>query len=172
MFAAAFTTDPVFDWIARPGPKRARLERFFFWLLRMRAMPFGEVWMADDGRVCAAWLPPGTPGEPGGLMEQMRADAACSCGLRIAAPETRLSHGGRRWRRIIRTSTISIWPSSRWRRDLQGMGLGAAMLEATLKRVDEQRPAYLENSNPRNAKLYERAGFVAAEASPPRTLRR
>ena len=36
------------------------------------------------------------------------------------------------------------------------------MLEATVKRVDEIGvPAYLENSNPRNTKLYERAGFAA-----------
>lgn len=31
LFAAAFANDPVIDWIARHGPKRARaLERFFF----------------------------------------------------------------------------------------------------------------------------------------------
>jgi hypothetical protein len=48
LFAAAFLSDPVFDWIARPGPKRARaLERFFFWLLRARAIPFGEVWTSE-----------------------------------------------------------------------------------------------------------------------------
>jgi len=36
------------------------------------------------------------------------------------------------------------------------------MLEATVKRADAMGvPAYLENSNPRNTKLYERAGFVA-----------
>ncbi len=44
---------------------------------------------------------------------------------------------------------------------LQGMGLGSAILEATVKRADEARmPAYLENSNPKNTRLYERAGFV------------
>ena len=44
---------------------------------------------------------------------------------------------------------------------LQGLGLGGAMLDATVKRADEMGvPAYLENSNPRNTKLYERAGFV------------
>jgi ribosomal protein S18 acetylase RimI-like enzyme len=43
----------------------------------------------------------------------------------------------------------------------QGTGLGSAILEATLKRADEgHMPAYLENSNPRNTRLYERAGFV------------
>jgi ribosomal protein S18 acetylase RimI-like enzyme len=45
---------------------------------------------------------------------------------------------------------------------LQGMGLGSRILDATLKRIDEMGlPAYLENSNPRNTRLYERAGFVA-----------
>ena len=48
LFAAAFQIDPIFDWIARPGPKRAQaLEQFFFWLLRTRAIPFGETWMSD-----------------------------------------------------------------------------------------------------------------------------
>ena len=33
---------------------------------------------------------------------------------------------------------------------LQGMGLGGALLEATVKRADDRAmPAYLENSNPR-----------------------
>ncbi len=44
---------------------------------------------------------------------------------------------------------------------LQGAGLGSLLLERTLARVDAARTgAYLENSNPRNLKLYERAGFA------------
>ena len=43
---------------------------------------------------------------------------------------------------------------------LRGQGVGSAILEATLKRVDDdRRPAYLDNSNPKNTRLYERAGF-------------
>src|SRR5215469_123743 len=73
LFAAAFATDPVFDWIARRGSKRAEgLERFFFWLLQVRAIPFGEVWMAESGAVAAAWLPPDVPATAGGLMDQIR----------------------------------------------------------------------------------------------------
>ena len=55
----------------------------------------------------------------------------------------------------------------------QGMGLGSAILGATLKRIDEAgMPAYLENSNPRNMPLYARAGFAAQrdispEGAPP-----
>ena len=61
------------DWIARPGAARARaLEQFFFWLMRVRALPFGEVWMAPDASVCAAWLPPDAPASPGGFWEQMK----------------------------------------------------------------------------------------------------
>ncbi len=48
----------------------------------------------------------------------------------------------------------------------QGMGLGSAILESNLaKRIDAtgQPPAYLENSNPKNTRLYERNGFVARQ---------
>ena len=39
-------------------------------------------------------------------------------------------------------------------------GLGSAMMDATLPMVDGKRmPAYLDNSNERNIKLYERYGF-------------
>jgi ribosomal protein S18 acetylase RimI-like enzyme len=45
---------------------------------------------------------------------------------------------------------------------LQGMGLGSRILDATLKRIDEMGlSAYLENSNPRNTRSYEPAGFLA-----------
>jgi ribosomal protein S18 acetylase RimI-like enzyme len=43
---------------------------------------------------------------------------------------------------------------------MQGRGLGSAILRATLERADASGAnAYLENSNPRNLKLYEREGF-------------
>src|SRR5262249_3255950 len=72
LFAAAFVTDPVMDWIARAGPKRAAaLERFFFWLLSVRAIPFGVVWMSED-ESAAAWLPPDVPATAGGFLEQIR----------------------------------------------------------------------------------------------------
>ena len=52
---------------------------------------------------------------------------------------------------------------------LQGMGLGSAILEATLKQADAKGwPAYLENSNPKNTRLYERHGFVARPSIAPK----
>jgi ribosomal protein S18 acetylase RimI-like enzyme len=169
LFAAAFMTDPVMDWIARPGAKRAAgLERFFYWLMQMRAIPFGEVWMADDASVAAAWLPPGTPASPGGLFEQIKLVPMFVrlCGL------PRLARGSAMGAAMEKNhphdphyylAFIAVAPR------LQGMGLGGAMMEACLKRVDVSRePAYLENSNPKNTRLYERCGFVTRKSiSPP-----
>ena len=162
LFAAAFMTDPVMDWIARAGPKRAQgLERFFFWLMQVRAIPFGEVWMSEDASVAAAWLPPDTPASPGGFVEQM---TLLPMFLRLCG-FPRLSRGSAMadameknhpHERHFYLAFIGVAPR------LQGLGLGGAMLEANLKRIDEaHEAAYLENSNPRNTRLYERSGFVA-----------
>lgn len=169
LFAAAFTTDPVMDWIARPGPGRARaLEQFFFWLMRVRAIPFGEVWMAPDASVCAAWLPPDAPASPGGFWEQMKLMPMFVrlCGF------PRLMRGSAMGDAMEKNhphdphyylAFIGVAPR------LQGLGLGGAMLEATVKRVDDAKAAaYLENSNPKNTRLYERMGFMAKKSiSPP-----
>jgi ribosomal protein S18 acetylase RimI-like enzyme len=43
---------------------------------------------------------------------------------------------------------------------MQGSGLGSSLLRQTLQRADAAGvSAYLENSNPRNLRLYENAGF-------------
>jgi ribosomal protein S18 acetylase RimI-like enzyme len=160
LFAAAFTTDPVFDWIARPGPKRAHgLERFFFWLLQVRAIPFGEVWMADDGSAAAAWLPPDVPATAGGLLDQIRLLPMFLrlCGLPRFLRGSAMADAMEKHHpheRHYYLAFIAVAPR------LQGLGLGSAMLEATLKRADDAGlPAYLENSNPKNTSLYERYGF-------------
>ena len=160
LLAAAFQTDPVFDWIARPGHKRAgALEQFFFWLLRTRAIPFGEVWTSEG--VAAVWLPPDAPASPGGFFEQLKLLPIFVrlCGF------PRLARGSAMGDAMEKShphdshfylAFIAVAPRH------QGMGLGSAMMQATLKRVDESgAAAYLENSNPKNARLYERSGFAA-----------
>lgn len=175
LFAAAFTGDPIFNWMARPGPRRAQvLEQFFFWLLKSRAIPFGEVWMSTDANVCAAWLPPRTPASPGGFYEQMKLLPLFVrlCGfprlLRGSAMADAMEKNHPHEDHYY-LAFIAVAPR------LQGLGLGGAMLEATVKRADDMGvPAYLENSNLRNTKLYERAGFVvcrniAPPGAPPLT---
>ncbi|MBN9556234.1 MAG: GNAT family N-acetyltransferase [Alphaproteobacteria bacterium] len=169
LFTAAFANDPVFDWVARPGPKRAGgLERFFFWLLRGRAIPFGEVWMSHDGAACAAWLPPDSPPDQGGFREQMRMLALFMrlCGLprlrRGSAMAGAMEHNHPAERHFY-LAFIAVAPR------FQGGGLDSAILSATLKRADETAmPAYLENSNPKNTALYRHAGFIARGNIAPR----
>jgi len=171
LFAASFQTDPIFDWIARPGPKRAQaLEQFFFWLLKARAIPFGETWM--NAGVAAAWLPPGAPASPGGFFEQLRLMPMFVrlCGFprlgRGSAMGDSMEKNHPQDRHFY-LAFIAVAPR------LQGMGLGGAMMEANLKRIDENGvPAYLENSNPKNTRLYERFGFmtrrnIAPPGAPP-----
>lgn len=161
LFAAAFASDPVFDWITRPGPKRAEgLERFFFWLLQVRAIPFGEVWMAHTGAVAAAWLPPDVPATAGGMMDQIRLLPMFLrlCGIPRLGRGSAMADAMEKHHpseRHFYLAFIAVAPR------MQGLGLGSAMLEATLKRADGAGlPAYLENSNPKNTALYERHGFV------------
>jgi len=173
LFAAAFATDPVMDYISRPGAKRAAgLERFFYWLLSVRAIPFGQVWMAEDASAAAAWLPPNVPATAGGLMDQLEllpmflrlcGFPRLSRGQAMAdAMEKNHPHAPHFYLAFIATAPR-----------FQGLGLGSALLEATLKKIDETgMPAYLENSNPKNARLYERAGFarrknIAPKGAPP-----
>jgi GNAT superfamily N-acetyltransferase len=169
LLAAAFAADPVMSWIARTGPKRAAgMERFFFWLLTMRAIPFGEVWMANSGRVAAVWLPPGTPATAGGLMEQLRLLPMFLrlCGLpRLMRGQAMADAMEKHHPHDLHYYLAFIAVAPR----LQGMGLGSALLDATLAEIDRAgASAYLENSNPKNTGLYERAGFVArANIAPP-----
>jgi len=169
LFAAAFVTDPVFDWISRRGPRRAEeLERFFYWLLQTRTIPFGETWMADDASVAAAWLPPDAPASPGGFLEQVKLLPLFVrlCGLpRLlrgsAIADAMEKHHPHEPHYYL--AFIAVAPR------LQGLGLGGAMMEATLKRVDEAgMPAYLENSNARNTRLYARCGFVGRRSIAPK----
>ncbi len=160
LFSSAFVTDPVMDWIARRDAKRAEaVERFFFWLLTVRAIPFGEVWMG--GGAATIWLPPGVAAIAGGVMEQLRLFPMFLrlCGLprllrgQAMADAMEKHHPSEPH---FYLAFVAVAPR------LQGMGLGSAILEATLARVDMAGvPAYLENSNPKNTPLYQRHGFVA-----------
>ncbi|HEY2446260.1 MAG TPA: GNAT family N-acetyltransferase [Rhizomicrobium sp.] len=167
LFAAAFLNDPVFDWIARKGSSRGPgLRRFFRWLLAVRAIPYGEVWMARG--VAAIWLPPGAPATAGGLVHQIRLFPMFLdlCGFsRLlrgqAIADAMEKHHPRAPHFYL--AFIGVEPR------LQGMGLGSALLEGTLRRVDATSlPAYLENSNSRNTRLYARYGFAAGTNIAPR----
>jgi ribosomal protein S18 acetylase RimI-like enzyme len=174
LFAAVFATDPVFQWLTRDGRSRNKaLERFFWRVLSTRTLPYGETWLTANGLAAAAWIPPYSPLQSPSLLDDLKmvptivrltgiprlsrgaAMASAMAGAHPAEP-------------CFYLAFIAVAPR------LQGAGLGTLLLERTLARVDAARAgAYLENSNPRNLTLYERAGFkvtreiVARRDAPP-----
>jgi ribosomal protein S18 acetylase RimI-like enzyme len=174
LFTAVFATDPVFNWLSRAGRSRNRaLERFFLRVLGSRTLPYGETWLTANGLAAAAWIPPYSPLQTPSLIDDLRMlpTVLSLTGL------PRLTRGAAMASAMAEAhpvepcfylAFIAVAPR------LQGAGLGTLLLEHTLARVDAARAgAYLENSNPRNLKLYERAGFkvtreiVARRDAPP-----
>jgi ribosomal protein S18 acetylase RimI-like enzyme len=160
LFAAVFARDPLFDWLVRPGKKRqGALQEFFGWILDSRTIPHGETWMTADGFAAAAWVPPYAQTAPASLGDDLRMlpvllrltglarlprGAAIAAAMKDAHPKEPYFY----------LAFIGVAPRR------QGRGLGTALLAETLARADAAgTSAYLENSNPRNLKLYERAGF-------------
>jgi ribosomal protein S18 acetylase RimI-like enzyme len=163
LFAASFARDPLFDWLARDGNRRQRaLQRFFAWVVARRTLPHGETWIAGDGLAAAAWVPPYAQ-TPSRLAEDLRLlpvmlrltgirrlprGAAMAAAMEHAHPQAPYFY----------LAFIAVAPR------MQGAGLGSALLHQTLARADAAgADAYLENSNPRNLKLYERAGFTVTQ---------
>jgi ribosomal protein S18 acetylase RimI-like enzyme len=161
LFAAAFDADPVFDWLSREGKARgAALQRFFHWILEDHTLTHGECWVSADGLSAAAWVPPHAHARGRQIGEDM---AALPAVLRL----TGLSRLARS--RAMAAALDKLPPPEPFFHlaflgvapRAQGKGLGSALLEKTLARVDAAGGnAYLENSNPRNLPLYERAGFT------------
>ena len=156
VLADAFFDDPVFGWLMPDANKRrARLRRYFGIDLSHLTLPRGRVWTTSNLSGAALSLPPGKWRVP--PLTTLRHGTAFGSHLlraaRIgAAIEWRHSHEPRGPHYYVRD--VGVRP------DMQGQGLGSALLAPTLERCDrEGLPAYLEASSERNAALYERHGF-------------
>jgi GNAT superfamily N-acetyltransferase len=156
VLAEAFLDDPVFGWLMPEDNKRhARLRRYFGIDLSHFALLHGRVWTTSDLAGAALTLPPGRWRVP---------------------PRTTLLHGSVFGVHLLRAARIGAtmeWRHARELRgphyyvrdigvspEMQGRGLGSALLRPTLDRCDrEGLPAYIEASSERSAALYERLGF-------------
>jgi GNAT superfamily N-acetyltransferase len=156
VLAEAFFDDPVFGWLMPEDGKRLTRLRLYFGIeLRHFALARGRVWTTSDLAGAALTLPPGAWRAPlrTTLMEGRAFGIHLSRAARIGA--------AMEWRHTLKprgphyyVRDIGVHP------DMQGKGLGSALLRPTLERCDEEGlPAYLEASSERNAALYERHGF-------------
>ncbi len=169
VLAEAFFDDPVFGWLMpEDSRRRARLRRYFGIELRHYALPRGRVWTTSDLSGAALSLPPGAWRSPVRvtLLEGSAFGIHVSRAARLgAAMEWHHVH-----ERHYYVRDVGVHP------DIQGKGLGSALLRPTLDRCDrEGLPAYLEASSERSAALYERLGFQLIDelriaSSPPLRL--
>jgi GNAT superfamily N-acetyltransferase len=151
----AFAGDPVWGW-AFPEP--AQMEVWFrFWV--GGAVPQGWVRMTPGAEAAAVWIPPGghecAPVDEAHVEPLVRALGGDRAEL-ILDTLDRFEANHPRDAPHYYLSLLATASAAR------GRGLGMALLEENLQRVDEQHAAaYLESSNPANLGRYEGVGFVA-----------
>jgi GNAT superfamily N-acetyltransferase len=158
LFALAFYDDPTWSW-AFPDPG-GRLEHLRAWwsLYVHSALPYGSIWMTDDGGAAAVWIPPGEPElsaadeakvEP--LLRERVGSHADDVLTLLDSFESNHPRGTPHYY----LGLLGTHP------DHRGRGKGMGLLAANLAQLDAlDMPAYLESSNRANDHRYERLGFV------------
>ncbi len=160
-----FAADPMARWASPDAAVYLDRRAEFFDAFGGAAFDHGTAFVADDGAAVATWLPPGVESDGDALAAIMDEQTpehrkAEMDALFARMEEYHLSEP--HWYLPL----IAADPAR------QGQGLGTALMEAAIARIDaDGRPAYLESSNPRNIPLYERFGFerigeIQTETSP------
>ena len=163
VLSRAFDTDPVTDWYLRADARRGEaLRNQFVGILGGWVLGLGHTWLATDGGACAAFLPPDPHPERRGVVDWLQ-----------LLPRLHANAGWARLPRVVRLIVamdrhhppqpphyylwfLGVDPAR------QGHGLGGALLDAVLAHYDRDGvPTYLENSNPKNRRFYERLGYVS-----------
>jgi ribosomal protein S18 acetylase RimI-like enzyme len=166
MLGRAFFDDPVAVWACRSETLRPAMLASIHRARLRRLLTHGQVWTA--GASAASWALPGQ------WQTTILQDASLALGMlrpRLLMSLPRLVLG---LRRIQRTHSLTRdhWYLSLLGTDpdMQGHGLGSAVLQPVLATCDRDGVgAYLESSHERNIHFYARHGFqVTGELRLPR----
>ncbi len=157
MLVRAFDDDPVANFLFDgPGRRTRGLRSFFTTQVARQYLPGGQVHTADDHSGAAVWAPADRVRHPVLEIVQLLPTAPY-----LVSP---------RFHRALQLVFLvdSLHPKEpHWylatlgtEPDRQGQGVGSALMEHVLARVDgEAMPAYLESSKERNVPFYARFGF-------------
>ena len=122
------------------------------------ALPYGWVWMTEDGGAASLWIPPEKPElseEDEARIEPLLRQFVGSHADDVLVLLDRFEAAHPRDTPHYYLSLLGTHP------DHRGQGKGMGLLAANLAQIDEQGfPAYLESSNRANDHRYERLGFV------------
>jgi GNAT superfamily N-acetyltransferase len=158
LFALAFYNDPTWSW-AFPDPNRRVDQHRILWGLCMHsALPYGYVWMTDDGGAAALWIPPGKPEFSDADEARIEPLLHELIGSRADDVLTLLESFDVNHPRHTQHYYLSLLGTHP---DHRGHGKGMRLLAANLDQIDETgMPVYLESSNRANDHRYERLGFA------------
>ena len=158
LFALAFYDDPTWSWAFPDSEQRMDQHRLLWGLFLHSAIPYGSVWMTDDGGAASLWIPPGElelSEADETRIEPLLRDLIGSHADEVLALFDRFDANHPRHVPHFYLSLLGTHP------DHRGQGKGMGLLAENLARIDELRlPAYLESSNRANDRRYERLGFV------------
>jgi GNAT superfamily N-acetyltransferase len=158
LFALAFHQDPIWSWAFPDSEKRMEQHRTFWRLYMHSAVPYGWVWMTEDGGAASLWIPPDKPElseEDEARFEPLLRALIGSHADDVFELVERFDSNHPRDEPHYYLSLLGTHP------DHRGQGKGMALLAANLTQIDEEvMPAYLESSNRANDHRYERLGFV------------
>jgi GNAT superfamily N-acetyltransferase len=158
LFAGAFYEDPTWAWAFPDAEKRREQHRLWWGIFMSSALPYGWVWMTDDGGAAALWIPPGMPElseQDEARVEPMLRELIGAHADDVLVLLDRFEANHPRDTPHYYLSLLGTHP------DHRGQGKGMGLLAANLAQLDEAGfPAYLESSNRANDHRYERLGFV------------
>ncbi|MFJ8594329.1 GNAT family N-acetyltransferase [Streptomyces sp. NPDC093598] len=160
----AFQDDPVSGWVFPDAVDRRAKHPGLMAAFTDIVLAAGRVDVTEDGSACALWLSmPAGDGHDGHDDHDGDAEDEGPAQVREAVdPDNERIE-------MIGRLTAAVHPTGRAHEYLwmigvapgrQGEGLGTALIEGVLDRCDREGvAAYLEASNARSRKLYERLGF-------------
>ena len=160
IMATAFRNDPVWGEYSYPGSRERLDTAAAVWRMYLAALiRHGWSFLTAGGESAAVWVPPGEreltdvqERELEALLHELLGDAQAAIvfdafeRLDAAHPHHEPHHH------------LSLFGTHE---DHRGRGIGMALLDACLERVDAAgSPAYLESTNPANERRYMSRGFA------------
>ena len=156
VIAEAFFDLPPSRWLIGDESSRRKIFPAYFRILVEHALADGIVHTTPRREAAAVWMPAGEGAlqPPHGYPERLRAVTMPWTGRFTefdAALDSRHLAGVSHHYLAL----LAVWP------DLQGRGIGAALLDACHRGLDDDGvAAYLEASSQRNRRLYRRHGYA------------
>jgi GNAT superfamily N-acetyltransferase len=158
LFTLAFADDPTWSWAFPDPDKRMEHQRAWWGLYVHSAVPYGWVWMTDDGGAASVWIPAGESelsDEDEARVDPLLRELVGTRADDVLTLLDRFNSNRPRQRPHYYLSLLGTHP------DHRGRGKGMGLLVANLAQIDELKmPAYLESSNRANDHRYQRLGFV------------